>query len=75
MIKLSPLPDRSVVRLSIPLDASLRGRLEAYAALYAQTYGREEKLEDLVPAMLTAFMDADVAFSGKRRPGLSRAVR
>ncbi|WP_423605467.1 DUF2274 domain-containing protein [Sphingomonas sp. MS122] len=44
----------------------LHQALTRYAALYAQTYGREEPVADLIPAMLSAFLDSDRAFSKER---------
>ena len=38
-----------------------------YAAHYAQTYGREEPVIELIPAMLTAFLESDKAFGKSRR--------
>jgi hypothetical protein len=37
--------------------------LQQYAALYAEAYGREEAIADLVPAMLVAFLESDRAFA------------
>jgi hypothetical protein len=39
------------------------------AALYAQTYGREEPVIELIPAMLTAFLESDRAFARARNGG------
>jgi hypothetical protein len=65
-LKLAQLPDRTPVRLSISVMPDLHQALTRYAALYAQTYGREEPVADLIPAMLSAFLDSDRAFSKER---------
>ena len=65
-LKLSKLPDRTPVRLTIQITPDLHQALNGYAALYAQAYGREETVADLVPAMLASFLESDRAFT--RRP-------
>jgi len=37
-----------------------------YAALYAQAYGREEAVVDLISAMLAAFLESDRSFARER---------
>ena len=66
-LKLARLPDRTPIKLAIGLAPDLHEALKAYAALYAQTYGREESIADLVPAMLASFLESDRAFHRHRR--------
>ncbi len=66
-LKLGKLPDRTPVKLSINLMPDLAEALAAYAALYKQTYGREEAMSDLIPAMLAAFLDSDRVFAKGRK--------
>ena len=66
-IKLPKLPDRTPIKLAIVVTPELHGALNAYAALYAQTYGREEPLGDLIPAMLATFLEGDRAFIRRRQ--------
>jgi hypothetical protein len=61
-LKLPQLPDRNPVKLSIAVMPDLHQALTAYAALYAQVYGREEPVAELIPAMLTSFLESDRAF-------------
>lgn len=61
-LKLSRLPDRTPVRLTISVLPDLNQRLAAYADRYAATYGVEEPVTTLIPAMLAAFLDADRDF-------------
>jgi hypothetical protein len=37
----------------------LHQRLQAYATRYAEAYGVEEPIAELIPAMLAAFLDSD----------------
>lgn len=61
-LKLPQLPDRNPIKLSIAVMPDLHQALNDYAALYAQTYGREEPVTELIPAMLTSFLEGDRAF-------------
>lgn len=61
-LKLGKLPDRTPVKLTISVPPDLNAALRDYAAIYAQTYGSEEPISELVPAMLTAFLDSDRSF-------------
>ncbi|MDG2535292.1 DUF2274 domain-containing protein [Sphingomonas sp. HITSZ_GF] len=65
-IKLAQLRDRTPVKLGISVMPDLNQALNDYAAFYAQAYGREEPVVDLIPAMLTAFLESDRAFSKTR---------
>ena len=66
-LKLGRLPDRTPVKLTINVTPDLHHMLQEYAALYAATYGREEPVTDLVPAMLAAFLESDREFTRSRR--------
>lgn len=65
-IKLAQLRDRTPVKLGISVMPDLNQALNDYAAFHAQAYGREEPVVDLIPAMLTAFLESDRAFSKTR---------
>lgn len=65
-IKLAQLRDRTPVKLGISVMPDLNLALNDYAAFYAQAYGREEPVVDLIPAMLAAFLESDRAFSKAR---------
>jgi len=65
-LKLGRLPDRTPVKLAITITPDQQAALQAYAALYAETYGVEEPITELIPAMLGAFLDGDRAFSKTR---------
>lgn len=62
-LKLAQLPDRTPVKLAILVTPDLNQALASYAALYAETYGREESVAELIPAMITAFLESDRAFA------------
>lgn len=61
-IKLARLPDRTPVKLAITITPDLQAALNDYAAIYAQAYGREEPVTELIPAMLTSFLESDRNF-------------
>jgi len=66
-LKLPKLPDRTAIKLSITVTPDLHQMLQDYAALYAESYGREEPIAELIPAMLAAFLECDWAFLRSRR--------
>lgn len=69
-LKLGKLPDRTPVKLAITITPDLQAALQAYAAIYARTYGIEEPVAELVPAMLVAFLDSDRNFVRAREAAL-----
>ncbi len=69
-LKLAKLPDRTPVKLAITMTPDLQNALRDYAAIYAQAYGIEEPVVELIPAMLTAFLDSDRNFIKARDAGL-----
>jgi hypothetical protein len=71
-IRLPRLPDRTLLKLTISVLPELHQRLADYADVYRQTYGSEEPVAELIPAMLSAFLDSDRGFA-KRRPVKSDA--
>ena len=69
-LKLAKLPDRTPVKLSITITPDLHETLHDYARCYAQSYGSEEPVTELIPHMLVAFLAGDRAFA-KAREGLA----
>ena len=65
-IKLPQLPERVPVRLTISISPDLHRALSDYATFYKETYGREEPVADLVPAMLLSFLQGDRAFARRQ---------
>ena len=61
-LKLGKLPDRTPVKLSTTVTPDLQAALQDYAAVYAETYGAEEPVTELIPAMLAAFLESDRSF-------------
>jgi len=66
-LKLGRLPDRTPVRLVINVSPDLHQLLADYAAIYAETYGREEPMVELIPAILTSFLESDRGFAIARK--------
>ncbi|MCJ9700337.1 DUF2274 domain-containing protein [Bradyrhizobium sp. SHOUNA76] len=67
-MKLAKLPDRTPVKMGVVLTPSLAQRLREYAVFYEETYGNKEEVAELIPFMLEAFLDGDVAFKkGKKK--------
>lgn len=69
-LKLAKLPDRTPTRITITVSADLSQALSDYQKLYAATYGSAEKIADLIPFILEAFLDSDRAFAKARKEGV-----
>lgn len=61
-LKLPRLPERAPVKMTIALDPATHAMLQAYAALYRETYSSEEPLSELIPYMLKSFLESDRSF-------------
>lgn len=71
-LKLSKLPDRAPVKITISVAPELNRALQAYAELYRETYGEAEPVAALIPYMLESFLAADRGFAKARRGRPSR---
>ena len=66
-LKLGKLPDRTPVKITITLGPDLNQALRDYAAIYRATYGEAESIADLIPFMLSSFLDSDRGFAKARK--------
>lgn len=66
-LKLGQLPDRVPVKIAVMVSPDLKKSLDDYAAVYANTYGRNETVPELIPYMLEAFLAADGKFRDARK--------
>lgn len=66
-LKLGKLPDRTPVKLTITVSPDLNQALQAYAALYRETYGEAEPVPELIPYMLESFLESDRNFAKARK--------
>lgn len=66
-LKLSKLPDRTPVKITITVAPELNAALHAYAELYRETYGEAEPVAALIPYMLESFLSADRGFARARK--------
>ena len=73
-LKLAKLPDRTPAKLAITIMPDLQNALRDYAAIYAQSYGTEESVVELIPAMLAAFLESDRNFIRAREASLRGRV-
>lgn len=65
-LKLARIPDRTPVKLTMTIMPDLHQALSDYARIYADTYGREEPVTELIPAILSAFLESDRGFARAR---------
>ncbi|MCK9994016.1 MAG: hypothetical protein Dbin4_02536 [Alphaproteobacteria bacterium] len=72
-LKLGKLPDRTPVKITITLGPDLNQALREYAAIYRATYGEAESIADLIPFMLSGFLESDRGFARARKEVLLEA--
>jgi len=66
-LKLNQLPDRVPVKITVMVSPDLKKALDDYAAVYANAYGQNEAVPELIPYMLEAFLSADGKFRDARK--------
>lgn len=66
-LKLPKLPDRTPIKIAINVMPDVFEALNAYADTYEAAYGQRESVPDLIPAMLSAFIETDRRFNRRRR--------
>lgn len=72
-IKIARLPDRKPVKLTISILPDLYDQIQDYGRVYEAEYGETETAQNLIPAMLEAFLQSDHQFR-KARQKLSSAT-
>jgi hypothetical protein len=65
-LKLGPLPNQKMARISVMLPELLKEELDAYAAEHSRLYEPVETAA-LIPHMLEAFLRADRAWCRRRK--------
>lgn len=66
-IKLPKLPDRTPSKLTITVLPDLHQALQDYASAYAQVYGVQVSVADLIPAILADYLDGDRTFRQRQK--------
>jgi hypothetical protein len=68
-LRLPKLPDRTPVRITISVSPDLHQALTDYASIYQEAYGSSEPIQELIPAMLSNFIESDRGFTRRRSRG------
>jgi len=66
-LRLPKLAERTPVKITFNAMPGLVEALNAYADAYEAAYGQRESVPDLIPAMLSAFIETDRRFNRARR--------
>lgn len=70
-LKLAKLPDRTPVKITFKASPDLAQMLNDYCGIYRAVYQQpDETVEELIPFMLAAFMEADPQFKKARKQAL-----
>lgn len=72
-LKLGKLPDRQSVKIAFKASPELAQLLQDYALAYREAYGQEESIEELVPFILSTFLQSDRGFAKARKDKTSGA--
>jgi hypothetical protein len=71
-LRLGPIPQTEMVKLSILVPAALKADLDRYAEVHCQTWGASVDAATLIPHMLATFIARDRLFTKSRRSDLVR---
>ena len=66
-LRLGPLPNTEMIRLTIALPAAVKADLDRYAELYRAASGEGVNAAALAPHMLAALMERDRGFRSSRQ--------
>lgn len=61
-LRLGPVPDDSVTKLTISIPSPLKVQLDRYAELHTKNFGTSVDAQTLIPLMLATFLAKDRAF-------------
>lgn len=70
-LRLGPLPNTEVLKLTITIPLELKHLLERYAEVHAATYGQPTPMPALIVQMLTQFIARDRSFQRALRAAKS----
>ena len=74
-LKLSKLPKRTPVKINIVLNPETHETMVDYARIYEEIYGSKESIEELIPFIITEFLDNDYTFKKARKFGVRPPVK
>jgi hypothetical protein len=66
-LRLGPLPNKGLVKLTITLPFGLKDQLDTYAQLHSRVWGESVDATELIPHMLNQFILRDKAFKAAMR--------
>ena len=70
-LKIARLPDRKPVKITISIISDLYEQIQDYVRVYEAEYSETETAQNLMPAMLEAFIQSDYQFRKTRQQLLS----
>ncbi len=74
-LRLSKLPDRTPVKITVAVMPDLAAALKRYAEFYCQAYGEDEPVAELIPYMLQVFLESDRGFQKARKDSATTAAQ
>ena len=61
-LRLGPMPDTSVIKITVSIPALLKAELDRYAQVHSESFGTPVDAQTLIPLMLSAFLAKDRGF-------------
>jgi len=65
-LKLGPLPNTDMTKMTISISVVLKAELDRYAALHSQQYGEAVDAASLIPHIVASFIGRDRVFQKSR---------
>ena len=66
-LRLGPIPDSTVTKMTVTIPAPLKVQLDKYAELHSKNFGSPVDAQTLIPLMLTVFLQKDRVFQRASR--------
>lgn len=66
-LRIAKLPNLTPVKLTVSLEPEVHRLLEDYAQVYKDSYGEVVKPVELVPLMISGFLNSDTGFKKARK--------
>jgi hypothetical protein len=68
-LRLGPMPDTSVVKMTVSIPAPLKAQLDRYAQVHSQAFGAAADAQTLIPLVLDAWLLKNREFQRMLRGG------
>lgn len=71
-LRLGPIPDASVTKMTVAIPGPLKAQLDQYAEIHSKNFGTPVDAPTLIPLMLALFLQKDRVFQRATRQARDR---